>query len=665
MQEINFKYACAKNFLCFGEEGIEIDFESFGNIVLIRGQNLDVVSEDGNYASNGSGKSSIPEVITYALYGRTIKKPKKLNHGDLINNQIGKKLYTELIWDEYRVVRTREPTSLRFWKSAEGKWNKDTEISKGKGTQKLIEDTIGLNYETFVNLFIFSDDNTLPFLECDSGTKREIVENLLSLEKYRTYSENAKGETKKLKEEIKLLGVEYRHFLSEVEGFKAKIEQIKSQEEAWKGQKKRELGDILKLIKIKRDGLEKDKSGAELAAYADAQEEIAELHKLLPRLEAEKKKFESLTLAAEEKSKKCEEDYSILTENHDNLKRRVREVEYKISKNEASLKEIEDKKVQITCPYCLGEIKEENFIHLKDKITLILNEDKVSLELTEEKRVKIDEQVKDQEKGLNKIRSVVSQIQKQLSLKQKTITDAISRISELSKIKKPEATDEKLLMQQEIDILKKKAIEKKEEFEGDTPFKEILESSINDLKEKEVKSTDKKRDIEDKEKELPYYEFWVKAFGDSGIRKYIIDGIIPTLNARLEYLLQFLVDNKIKLEFNNELEEKVDKYPFNNRPYVYHGMSGGQRRRLNLAISQAWAYVMMLSCGTCPSAIFLDEVTMNMDEIGIQCIYRFICELAREKQVFVIDHNKDLLEMLSGCDLIHLQMQNEVSKRIA
>lgn len=143
----------------------------------------------------------------------------------------------------------------------------------------------------------------------------------------------------------------------------------------------------------------------------------------------------------------------------------------------------------------------------------------------------------------------------------------------------------------------------------------------------------------------------------------IIDGIIPTLNDRIEYWLQFLIDNKIKLIFNNELEETIDRYPFSGRPYVYHGMSGGQRRRLNLTVAAAWAFISALNSGASPSVIFLDEVTMNMDIIGIQGIYRMICELAKEKQVFVIDHNETLLQMLNGCDTISLEMSDEVSKK--
>jgi energy-coupling factor transporter ATP-binding protein EcfA2 len=128
--------------------------------------------------------------------------------------------------------------------------------------------------------------------------------------------------------------------------------------------------------------------------------------------------------------------------------------------------------------------------------------------------------------------------------------------------------------------------------------------------------------------------------------------------------LQFLADNKISLTLDSELKEKVDRYPFKGKPYVYAGLSNGQRRRLILALSQALAHIQMLNVGAAPSAIWLDEVSINLDEAGIEGAYRMICELAKEKQVFVIDHNESLLQSLDGCDTIYLQMQEAVTTRV-
>lgn len=60
------KHIKAKNFYSFRE--LNLDLERFKNIVYVKGINRD------SGGSNGSGKSSILEMITFGLFGRTIRK---------------------------------------------------------------------------------------------------------------------------------------------------------------------------------------------------------------------------------------------------------------------------------------------------------------------------------------------------------------------------------------------------------------------------------------------------------------------------------------------------------------------------------------------------------------------------------------------------------------
>lgn len=668
MKNLNFKYAKAVNFLCFGEEGVEINFEQYGNIVCIKGQNLDVNNEDGTVASNGSGKSSIPEIIVYALFGKTIKKPKKLSHPDIINNKSGTDLMVELQWDNFRLVRTRNSRNdgtLRLWESAEGVWNKKTEITVGgiPTTQKEVEKRIGLTYEAFINIFIFSDDNTLPFLECDNTKKREIVENILSLEKYRNYSQSAKDMLKGLKDKIKELTREYESLEAQKDAATGRVTQIERQEKDWYDARKKELNNLLNEIKVKRDELEKSKTGEALAAYQEAQELIEDLKLRIPDLEAQRDRLNEIINeltpkigVAEEKLKKCDLQAK-------EARTTFQEHEKAINENNKIIEDIK-KKAGKECPYCWSVVDESKFASIIAAAQAVLqteqplfddaqknyNEAKSNYDHYVDLKRKIEKGITDHRGKLSKVNEEISEIHCQ--------------ITNLSKREKPDAAVTELLIYDHIESLKKQASDKQTEFDGPTPFVGIKTTAFTDLAAKVKECDAKKEETKKLEKEIPYYEFWVKAFGDSGIRKYVIDGIIPTLNDRIEYWLQFLIDNKIKLTFDNELNETIDRYPFNGRPYVYHGMSGGQRRRLNLTAAAAWAYISALNSGASLSAIFLDEVTMNMDIVGVQGIYRMICELAKEKQVFVIDHNETLLQMLDGCDTLQLEMQDEISKKV-
>ena len=85
----------------------------------------------------------------------------------MIHNLVGKNCKVVIIWDDFKIVRTRSKNTLRLWESEEHKWDDTTEITTGSmdETQVLIEDKLGLNYETFLSICVFSDDQSNSFLE--------------------------------------------------------------------------------------------------------------------------------------------------------------------------------------------------------------------------------------------------------------------------------------------------------------------------------------------------------------------------------------------------------------------------------------------------------------------------------------------------------------------
>ena len=264
MKKLNFNKISAYNFLCFGPEGIEIKFEEYGQIVFIRGENRDVKeteddlpSDEVKISSNGSGKSSLQEIISYGLYGKTVKKPSAISKDAVINNLIGKDCKIELQWDKYKLVRTRKKNSLRFWENESLTFDEASELTTGSmdETQKIIEDAIGLTYEAFVNICIFSDDQSISFLEASTPVKREIVENLLSLCSYREKQEKAKKLTSETSASIKMMCKEYDIFKINEQDANQRLEQTKNKESSWKLEKENEIKNLKVQISAKKEKL--------------------------------------------------------------------------------------------------------------------------------------------------------------------------------------------------------------------------------------------------------------------------------------------------------------------------------------------------------------------------------------------------------------------------
>lgn len=669
MKKHVFKFVKAKNFLCFGEDGVEINFESLGNIVLVRGRNLDVStagddeSQEAKESSNGAGKSSVPELIVYGLFGKTIKRPKKISHTDVIHNKTGKKLYVEVRWDDYRVVRCRKPDSLRLWKSAEGVWDSTTEITLGgmPATQNAIEEIVGMSYETFVNVVVFTDDNSNAFLECDTPAKRQIVENLLSLDKYRSYSDNAKSIAKANKEKLKLATREYEILIHDRDLLDRRIGEIQRQTKDWRTKKLQEVKDYAAAIEKTKTEIGQSDAGRAALEYADAQAALPDAEEKLQAKQAKYTKLQEIIDGGTEK-------YHLALQDEGTLALAVKQAKQVASgnKNEAGHQRMELKDLQertgTKCPTCYGTVDEANCSHVTDELVRSIKELEEAAAEADKKAEELQKQHATRQQQVAVMRLKINEAKTKLDGMQEEINDLKREVRRLTAVPKPDIDKKVALLQQKIEQYGQQIAVRKEELNGTSPYEQILADATQDLSDKKDACAAKEAEIKTCEEDQPYLDYWIKAFGDTGIRRFVVSGIVPALNSRVAYWLQYLIDNKLTLTFNDQLEDKIERSPADGTQFLYHVLSNGQRRRLNLAVSQAFAHVQTLNTGSSPSVAFLDEVTTNIDPIGVVGIYNMICELSKDKQVFVTTHDHDLLAMLSGCDTVWLEMRDGTSK---
>lgn len=668
MKTVNFKKMYAENFMCFGPQGIIIDFENYNNIVLIKGKNLDTIENTiitEKHSSNGAGKSSIPAILVYGLFGKTIRKPNKINHKDVINQTTGKKLKVEVYWDDYKLQRSRKPDGLRLWKSNEEKWDETTEITLGgmPATQELIENIIGMSYETFINVAIFTDDNTSSFLECDAADKREIVENLLSLEKYRNYHENAKKILKTHKESIALINREIVYIDKSKSDEESNLQRLEKSQTEWKDNKKTELENLKKAINLLEDEKKKVwEDDTETKKYEEILKKISVLEKNITDINDSISTLEKSETTLIELQGKIMPVVEKQTTNCNEIKLEIKETDLSISKTNINIQKIEKLEDGVQCSHCLSVVDKKSHDH-------VLNNFKQELEDSQEKKAILDEKLATEKNSLDVLNTKLQSVNQKAT----AVKDALKKhnqnkslmtkeLNDLLKIQKPVENQKINAINQKIAIVKSQIENKIKECSLGSPYASLIEASKNNIENIQSQKEAKEKEFSDLNEKTKYYEYWTTAFGDSGIRKYVIDEIIPALNSNINYWLQFLIENKISLKFNNEFEETVEKYPTDGKSYHYETMSNGQRRRINLALSQAFAHVMSLNSGKTPNIVFLDEVTSNVDPQGVAGIYNMICELNKEKQVFITTHDHDLIEFLNGCDTLDLVMEKGITK---
>ncbi len=665
MRSLKFHSIRARNILCFGPEGIEIDFSKFEKVNQIRGINLDAPGTDEDPASNGAGKSSIQELMSIALYGRTVKKPTK-NKSNRIVNVLAENGEVEIQWDDCRVVRSFKKTKtgvtgkLEFWKSPTRTWDAESKVTFNPNeTQIEIEKMLGLSHHAFCNIVIFDDSRTYSFLEADTPTKREIVENLLDLEQYRGYHENCKALLKELKKQVDHKSREYEHLKGELDACERRVVSVKQQEVTWKNTKQIELTSLQAKITAKQQQLATTNTGKQLVVWQNAQDRIIVLSNEISESEAKRLKFEEAIKSAREKVEVVRNERQDISNSIKALTIVSKAAETNLNKSLNLIKDLQNLKSGATCQTCLGKIDPTNFGHVIEHSQTIVNENK---KIVDDNQIVINEQselLKKKSAQVAMMDDKIEEAQGKANAIEELVRKSRLELNTLTKIPKPEGNVVEQILENEVAELKNQLISKQNEMNGQSPYKNILDQAEQEVTLKVSESESKAVELQAVEKEVPYYEFWSEAFGDNGIRKFVIDGIIPALNERIAYWLQILIDGLIELTFDNKLEETITR---NGNPAFYSNMSNGEVQRINLAISQSFSYVMMLNSGCCPNIVFLDEITGGgIDRAGVPFVYNMIFELAKERQVFVTTHNDSLMSLLHGCETLTLKKQNDIT----
>ena len=208
---------------------------------------------------------------------------------------------------------------------------------------------------------------------------------------------------------------------------------------------------------------------------------------------------------------------------------------------------------------------------------------------------------------------------------------------------------------QEIPISSKefsKVLAYKELCRDATNYEDLIKSYREKIQLREEVKAKNKLDYE-------VMRFWEKAFSQQGIIKFIIKNILDYLNNKVNYYLSFLTNSKYSLFFDEELNEKVIT---NGHDIQYISLSGGEKRKVNLAVTMALKDLLLLTDRNQSNILFLDEIAENLDEEGIQGLYSLLQEIKKDKLVFIITHNKYLKTLLHSAPRLSIIKSKGVSR---
>ena len=298
---IQIKDLTVKNFMSVGNQTQAVDFNK-QQLTLVLGENIDQGGDDSG-SRNGTGKTTIINALSYALYGQALTNIKRNN---LINKTNGKGMIVSLDFEkdgvEYKIERGRSPTFLKFYIDSQEQAVTDESQGDSRETQKVINDLLGMSHDMFKHI-VALNTYTEPFLNMRQNDQRAIIEQLLGITILSEKAESLKEHIRQIKEKITEENLKITAVQNANSHIEETIKSLKTKQSAWNTKKQQ---DITRL----QQGLS-ELEHLDIDAELENHERLAEwteLNSAKTALNKEKSTLDAALLQADKRVKKVEKD---------------------------------------------------------------------------------------------------------------------------------------------------------------------------------------------------------------------------------------------------------------------------------------------------------------------------------------------------------------------
>ena len=198
---ITFEKIKWKNFLSTGNNWSEVNFlEHKTNLII---------------GTNGSGKSTMLDALTFGLFNKPFRK---INKSQLINTVNERDCLVEINFSvnnrDYLIRRGIKPNIFDIEVNGDSLHKQ----SDDRTSQKILEETIlKVNYKSFTQIVILGSSTFVPFMQLSTTNRRDVIEDLLDIRIFSVMNSMIKDHIRVKKDQIKSLDLKKENLKDKIE----------------------------------------------------------------------------------------------------------------------------------------------------------------------------------------------------------------------------------------------------------------------------------------------------------------------------------------------------------------------------------------------------------------------------------------------------------------
>jgi len=310
---LKVKNITVKNFMSVGNVTQAVQFDNAG-LTLVLGNNMDL---GGDGSRNGTGKTTIINALSFALYGNALYNIKKDN---LVNKTNNKQMLVTCEFQKdgvnYRIERGRKPNVFKFIVDDIDNTADGTDEMQGEGrlSQEAIERVLGMSHTMFKHILALNT-YTEPFLSMRANEQRELIEQLLGITQLSEKADILKELVKATKDAVQEETYKIRAIEEANERIGGTIKDLERRQRVWIANKEKAIVDLgVELLALEHIDVDAElKAHTAYDAWQDRKTQFdtltSEVAKLTTAKERETKRLvkaeEDLAAALEHKCYAC------------------------------------------------------------------------------------------------------------------------------------------------------------------------------------------------------------------------------------------------------------------------------------------------------------------------------------------------------------------------